>query len=37
MILAKPNYSIVPNDIAVDEEKKEQFSRRLLGEQSCVE
>jgi len=31
MILTEPRYKIVPNDIALDEEKKEQFSRRLLG------
>ncbi len=37
MILAEPNYHIAPNNIAVDEEKKEQFSRRLLGEKPCVE
>jgi bifunctional UDP-N-acetylglucosamine pyrophosphorylase/glucosamine-1-phosphate N-acetyltransferase len=37
MILDKPNYHIVPNNIAVAEEKKEQFSRRLLGGQPCAE
>ncbi len=37
MILTEPSYRIVPNNIAVDEGKKEQFSRRLLGEQLCVE
>lgn len=37
MILAEPSYHIALNSISLDEDKKEEFSKKLLGGQPCVE